>query len=110
MIRARSSDVHDRCSQKNFCNLQKRPWTQYPDSHSSGREKLTVTDHDKKPILLILGSVIKDKGFLPFFFGTCAPRFHAVTRHRTRLYDDFPYTGERKTSDSDSDAESESEL
>ncbi len=35
---------------------------------------------------------------------------HAVTRRRTRLCDDFPYMGERKSTDSDSDSESESEV
>jgi hypothetical protein len=39
-----------------------------PRVHSSGREKLTVTDHDKKPtILLIIGSVTKDPS--PFLGG-----------------------------------------
>jgi hypothetical protein len=66
-------------------------------------KKLTVTDHDRKPILLIIGSV--RKGFFPLFGGIYAPRLHAVTGHRTRLCDDFPYTGDRKTTDSDSESE-----
>lgn len=66
-------------------------------------KKLTVTDHDKKSILLIINSVIKDPS--SFFGGIHAPRLHAVTRHRTLLFDDFPYTGERKMSDSDFESE-----
>ena len=72
-------------------------------------QKLTVTDHDKKPILLIIGSVtvIKDLSTTPFL-GTYAPtRPRAVTRHRTRFCDDLPYmAGERKMTGSDSGSES----
>jgi hypothetical protein len=42
----------------------KKGQTQYPKNHSSGHEKLTVTDHDKKPIS---DHEFCDKGFFPLF-------------------------------------------